>query len=604
MLLLSTTSLALAAAPATQRASAFFPPELLHRVRANVERDDWGRAARKQAIEQAEPWRAMSDEQLWRLMFGATIPRSWMVWSNGICPACRKPVPMYDWQIDGMQRPWKVRCPHCQEQFPKNDFARFYDSGLDAHGVFDPKKADRLLLFNAEHPDAKDPLHTFGVDDGTGYVEGGDRWRFISTYLVFGQWKQRVLLGITRLATAYVVTGDPIYAHKAAVLLDRVADLYPTFDFRSQAVVYEIPQADGYVSTWHDATLETRGLAMAYDTIKDAFKGDAELVKFIADKSEKYQTPRRKQSGDDIAENIEKGILRDALANPAKIHSNFPQQALTTAVIQTALGWPANRAEVLATLDPVIEQSTAFDGTTGEKGLANYSSYAAQRLAEFLGFYARMDERFLPEMVQRHPRLPDMYRFFIDTWCAGEKYYPLVGDTGWFAGQITDYAALTFSKDHFLDAQSGYSLGVLTPSAYTTLWQLYQLRHDAAFAQILWKANGSSADELPYDLAFDDPPAMQWELKQIIGKEGPEVHLASVNKEQWHLAILRSGQGAAERALWLAYDAGGTHGHLNGLNLGLFAHGLDLMPDFGYPPVQFGGWGSAAARGISRRRAL
>jgi hypothetical protein len=29
------------------------------------------------------------------------------------------------------------------------------------------------------------------------------------------------------------------------------------------------------------------------------------------------------------------------------------------------------------------------------------------------------------------------------------------------------------------------------------------------------------------------------------------------------------------------------------MNLGLFALGLDLMPDFGYPPVQFGGWGSA-----------
>jgi hypothetical protein len=29
---------------------------------------------------------------------------------------------------------------------------------------------------------------------------------------------------------------------------------------------------------------------------------------------------------------------------------------------------------------------------------------------------------------------------------------------------------------------------------------------------------------------------------------------------------------------------------MDGMNLGLFAHGLDLMPDFGYPPVQFGGW--------------
>jgi hypothetical protein len=32
------------------------------------------------------------------------------------------------------------------------------------------------------------------------------------------------------------------------------------------------------------------------------------------------------------------------------------------------------------------------------------------------------------------------------------------------------------------------------------------------------------------------------------------------------------------------------------LNLGLFAKGLDLMPDLGYPPVQFGGWDSPRAR--------
>ena len=35
---------------------------------------------------------------------GSGLPRSWMVWSNGHCPACRKPVPMYDWQIDAIDR--------------------------------------------------------------------------------------------------------------------------------------------------------------------------------------------------------------------------------------------------------------------------------------------------------------------------------------------------------------------------------------------------------------------------------------------------------------------------------------------------------------------
>jgi hypothetical protein len=40
----------------------------------------------------------------------------------------------------------------------------------------------------------------------------------------------------------------------------------------------------------------------------------------------------------------------------------------------------------------------------------------------------------------------------------------------------------------------------------------------------------------------------------------------------------------------MSYDTGRRHGHMNGLNIGLFAHGRDLLPDFGYPPVHLGGW--------------
>jgi hypothetical protein len=47
--------------------------------------------------------------------------------------------------------------------------------------------------------------------------------------------------------------------------------------------------------------------------------------------------------------------------------------------------------------------------------------------------------------------------------------------------------------------------------------------------------------------------------------------------------------------VWLDYDAWGGHGHADGMNVGLVAKGLDLMPDFGYPPVQFGGWESPRA---------
>ena len=584
-------------APTTQRTSAFYPPHLLERARKNIDRDDWGRTIRAKAIETAEPWRRVSDEQLWKLMFGATIPRSWMVWSNGNCPACNKPVPMYDWKIDAIKKPWKVTCPHadCAQVFPKNDFAKFHESGLDAHGIFDPKKADRALLFNAEHPDKSDPLHTFGVDDGTGYVnQNGKHWRFIPAYLVYGQWKQAVHRGIRSLATAYVVTGDPVYAHKCAILLDRVADVYPTFDFKTQGILYESVRADGYVSVWHDATIETREMTLAYDAIRDAIDKDAELVKFLVEKSKQFDTPTKKASGADVRSNIETRILKDAIANRHKIYSNYPQEFLTKAVIMTALDWPNNREDVFAMLYAVIEKTTAVDGTTGEKGLAGYSSYAAQRFAEFLGYYARMDEQFLPEMIRRHPRLPQMWRFFIDTWSANNEYYPLSGDTGHFAGPQVDYVGVSFLEDQGVGA-TGHMSGVAVPSMYSFLWQLYNATKDPAFAQVVYHRNKGKLDGLPFDLFQTDPEAFQRELKSVIDQHGAAIRKTSTNKTQWHLALLHSGKGPKSRTLWLDYDTWGGHGHADGMNLGLFAKGLDLMPDFGYPPVQFGGWESARA---------
>jgi len=50
------------------------------------------------------------------------------------------------------------------------------------------------------------------------------------------------------------------------------------------------------------------------------------------------------------------------------------------------------------------------------------------------------------------------------------------------------------------------------------------------------------------------------------------------------------------RAVWIDYDSGGGHGHHDALNVGMFAFGLDLMVDFGYPPVQYGGWESEKVR--------
>jgi len=120
-----------ASGSAVKRTGMLFPAQVIEAARANAATLPWGRSMKEQIVKMAEPWAKMSDEELWELMFGPTIRRSWMVWSNGHCPACDKGVPMYNWEADALNRPWKMQCPHCKELFPKNDFEKFYRSGLD-----------------------------------------------------------------------------------------------------------------------------------------------------------------------------------------------------------------------------------------------------------------------------------------------------------------------------------------------------------------------------------------------------------------------------------------------------------------------------------------
>ncbi len=572
--------------------SVFYPPEAVARARANIEKHDWAREARDTIVERAQPMLEMSDDALWDAMFGHTITRSWMVWSDGHCPACKADVPMYSWNMDAFAHPWKTQCPHCSEFFPKNDFEAYYRSGLDAAGVFDPGCADRSLLFNAEHPDPDDPLRNFGVDDGEGYVEGDKRWRFIGAYLVYGQWKQLVQGGACRLAAAYTVSGDARYAHKAAILLDRIADLHPDFDWGKQGLAYETGHGAGYVSTWHDACEETRELVLAYDQVADAMEGNDTLVEFLSSKAKQHALDNAKTSVADIQRNIEDRIFRDAIAQQHKIHSNFPRQEIAIAVMGAVMDWPSNRDVVMEMINDLVTKSTAVDGVTGEKGLAGYSAFVIQAMATFLGDCERMQPGFLDAIYARHPVLHQSYRFHIDTWCL-QRYYPLVGDTLWFGMQAPNYQGLRFK--HAWSDEAGYQPWKLEASPYTFLWWLYRASGDPAFAQIMVHQNAGSVEGVPYDLFAEDPRQMQVELGAVSQELGSTVEVASVNKKAWHIGILRSGEGEQARAAWMAYGVERNHKHQDGMNLGLFAHGLDLMPDFGYPPVQFGGWNNPKA---------
>jgi len=311
--------------------------------------------------------------------------------------------------------------------------------------------------------------------------------------------------------------------------------------------------------------------------VRDAL-GDKMLVEFLHEKARCFSPVMPKARGEDIRHNIEVRILREALAHPQKIRSNYPRAEICKAILHIELDTPDDNEKADAIINEFVARSVKVDGVTGEKGLAGYTAFVIQGLAQFLSQLENRAPGSIKSLIARYPALAKTYRFHSDTWCM-RNYYPQIGDTGCFAGRTTNYVGATFGKTPSLQG-----------SQFSLFWHLYEATGDPVFVQLLYIVNDETLEGLPYDLFIDDPARFQRAVAEVIRQHGTELRPGSVNFEQWHLAILRSGEGKHERALWIDYDTGGAHAHADGMNIGLFAKGIDLMPELGYPPVQFGGW--------------
>ncbi len=580
--------------------SVHFGESARRAVRDNAARHTEAADVVREAVEAARPWREMTLDQVRDLMFAETLPRAWQVWSDGHCPACGRSVPMYTWVADALETPWKLRCPHCGELFPKNDFHAFYRSGLDARGRFDPARADRALLFHTGHPDPSDPLHGFGVDDGHGFSDDGHTWYFIAAYLIFGQWKQAVLGGARALSDAYFATGDPAYARRAGVLLDRVADLLAGFSFLKQGVMYDVaPYVDGFVSYAVDHCQEMKELTDAYDRAFDGMKDDAEFVAFLARKAAETGSPVPKATFADIQVHIERDLLELGVSDPAKLECNFPREHVAKYRVLTVLDRGDREDERSALLAAILDGCTAVDGTSGEKGLANYAALGTQALCQFLAEESRL-EGFLEKALADHPQVRHLFRFYLDALCLG-VYLPTVGDSGYF-GAPALLRPRDLARRHPGFHEPVFLGGGLTASAWPLLAALHDLTGDADFLRIAWHSAPGGRADLVRALDVRDPDTLWRRIDGFVAREGADFPRRSVDKAAWHLALLRDGHGANERAACLTYDVRGAelHGHNDALNLGLFAKGLNLCPDFGYPPVQFGGWFTPIAQWYER----
>ncbi len=568
------------------RASPFGGEALIQRATKNAEDFNYARQIQNSIIRDAQPWMKLSDDQLWGLMFGPKVLRSHFVKPYGGCPECgmemiryNKKHPsypaLYAWLYDPWERPFKLWCPNpnCGAEFPKNDFGKYYQSGIGQDGLFDPERADKKFLYNVEHPDPKDPNHTYGVDDGG--LHGWKDWRFIAYYFRVARWKEQVLGGIDKLSLAYVATGNPEYAHKAAILLDRVADVYPEMDYLKQGTVYHIESsAKGYVEYSIDAAKNVTTMARAYGRIVGAIENDQSLLRFLSSKAAKGDVVNRKSTIDEVRENIETNIFQNACNRLDKLESNPPQRELMQVYCDIVRNWPHNRNQILRDVAKILRQWTQCDGLTGQKGLQEYAASGMVHIGRLLYLLDQLDPRMLQEVLQRVPDLRHTFDFYIDVWCLNLSY-PAEGDGGVLGMRASLEGPPDIPGRHYINS-TAFSL-------IPIYCLLYGVLKDDRYAQFVYELNGQSVAGLPGDLFADDPGRTQERIKMVIEQKG-QLQPVSTHKSKYHLALLQSGVGETGRALWLDYDAEGGHRHLDGMNFGLFAKGLPLVADLGYPP--------------------
>ncbi|MGI5820403.1 MAG: heparinase II/III domain-containing protein [Armatimonadota bacterium] len=559
----------------------YFTAEKIANARANVQQHDWAAAERDAAVERAGRWVEISDDDLWHLVPCQDLPRTIDVTltrtPEGIvrpgCLNCGDDVfehGNYPYIVDPMNAPWTIKCPSCEMVFPTNDFGAFYESAIDERGCFDASLGDRSLLFNTDHPDPDDPLHTWGVDDGWGYVnQDGREFRFIG-YYTWQHWRQ-IRRMLDHLAEAWVYTGDEIYARKAGILLDRIADVYPEMDWRPYAERgwyhssggSRMGKIEGRI--WETGTI--RGFALNYDRVADGLDESPALLEFLAEKARQYDLPGEKGSAEDLFRNIEEGILRvgaEAIMSD-QIRGNEGMHQSAMAAIAMAFDRDPETGEWMDWI--FAEDGGAIPGTivgridrdgVGAEGAPSYSLGwigSIANLADFIAEYDGYDTN-------------DIYRD-----------YPMFG-RGFTAGW--KLVVLGLGTPNIGDAGSTGSMGRIGVNP-ELMARGYRHLRDPEIAIAAWRANNHSAAGLQRRVYDEDPDAIAGEIERAGSEAGPAQPRGGFMRAGYGLSSLEVGHREAGTALWTYFGRNSGHGHRDRLNVGIYGFGLKLSPDLGYP---------------------
>ncbi|MBQ9985511.1 MAG: S-layer homology domain-containing protein [Oscillospiraceae bacterium] len=608
----------------------------------NASKYDWAKSQKETAVKIAD---SLLDKEdiLWELIPQEGIPRSMAVGYMDDpemynCRYCgvnlRQNYSMMPYTVNAVNHPWKIQCPDCKRFFPSNDFGSFYKLGIDENGNFSHKLAHEKnaeLVANGEegylvnklypeigtenHPDTVkftegETTLGWGVDDGFGYLPGRTYPNGVEechAYIAFynhcaiwmgptmTQYPSSLVGGkLAALRDAYLYTGDEKYGRLGAIIIDRVADVYPEYSLpqygRLRGTNRQYYNSHGLSDEgkaigriWE--TDLARSMALSYDAFWPMME-DERVIAFLSEKAEEYNLENPKTDAALIRGNCEDGILRAIFegCKTADIYGNFGMHQAALAAAAVVLD---SQPETKEWIDWIMQDGVKTVGKStggnvnsqiyslvdrdghGNESSPEYNGLWISRTLEFAEYLYDYDG-YTEANLYANPRFLKMMKAQGDI-IMNSNTAPQIGDAASAGAIATNFTAENMLKEYI---RTG----------------------DTELGQLAYFANGNSTDDMHADIFTKNPENVKKEIQGIIDTYGEYDFGKTVNLTGYGLAMLRDGKlysnaittsGAntnTQRAFWIYSGSGGTsHQHSDALNLGIEAFGLNFAPDLGYP---------------------
>lgn len=513
---------------------------------------DWAVKRRDAILREADRWRDFTDEEIAALVPPPSLPRAAYVHANG-SPVIGREVyskGTYPW-ITSLEKPWKVTCPITGAVFPSNDFAAFLKSS----------GKNRELLTGPY------------ADDGWGWKETKDskeHYWFVAYYVSWELIMNNVIPALKALPEAYLLTGEERYARQAAILLWKLSEYYPEYDYQTQSRYGTEVAPGGYKGkllyhTW-EALHTVPACAKAYDAIWPYLKDRYDLKPFTGLDSE------------EIRRQIESQLLHEMLrliVQPEPwIVGNYAmhQKAaiLLLKVLHRGITQPSfdegrtwlleNKAPGHAAamgVDDALYNLVYRDGIPVEN--FGYNLGWLRKLADLAVDIKGLNIGYDLQSNSRFKRLWD--------WPSGvtalEEFTQAMGDG-------SDYRAAPIDRRPDLLASEVQLFGSARAA--------YRLIQTGWAATASAGAGGSLGDAL-----FFEKPITAGQVEALAREYRPTPHPVPQVFPAFGYAILQSANENGKTAAALSFGNPLWHGHADQLNLEIFSPEGSWNPDLGYP---------------------